>query len=100
MMTEQMIESKIAELNAIQAQVNILKDQVEAIKNELKNELDTLKVDSISTASHNVFYSCYEKKSVDTDLLKKDGMYDKYAKSNTVIQFKITERKDDSKKAC
>ena len=97
MMNEQMIEAKIAELNAIQAQVNMLTDQVEAIKDELKKELDTRKVDSISTASHNIFYNCYNKRIADTALLKKEGLYDKYSKVNTVIQFKITERKEDSK---
>lgn len=92
MMNEMMIEAKIAQLQAIQEQINILNEQVEALKGDLKNELDTRKVDSISTSRHNIFYTCYERKSVDSALLKKDNLYDKYSKASTVITFKITDR--------
>lgn len=92
-MTNTLINTKIAQLRALEAQINSLNKQAEAIKNELKGELDTLKVDSIDTGIHKVFYLVYEKASLDSARLKEEGLYDKYTKSSLVTQFKITDKK-------
>lgn len=92
-MTNEIINSKIAEMKALEAAVAQLNAQIDAIKDELKAELDTRQVDSINTGSYNVFYNCYEKAGVDTAKLKAAGLYDAYSKKSTIIQFKITGKK-------
>lgn len=92
-MTNEIINQKIAQLRALEEAAATLNKQIEAIKNELKSELDSRQVDSINTEMHNVFYHCYEKAGVDTAKLKAAGLYDDYAKKSTIIQFKITDRK-------
>ena len=92
-MTNEMMNAKIAEMRALEAQANEINKRVEALKNELKAELDSRQVDSINTDIHNIFYNCYEKAGVDTAKLKAAGLYDEYSKKSTIIQFKITDRK-------
>ncbi|GHU67377.1 hypothetical protein FACS189447_09520 [Spirochaetia bacterium] len=42
---------------------------------------------------YSVLWSFYERKSLDTDALKKDGLYDKYAKVSVYDRFTVTEKK-------
>lgn len=93
MMTNEMMNAKIDELRALEAQIAEINKQVEAIKTQLKGELDSRQVDSVNTEKHNIFYSCYEKAGVDTAKLKAAGLYDEYSKKSTIIQFKITDCK-------
>lgn len=92
-MTNQEINQKIAELRKIEEQAAVLAQEVEAIKDSLKHELDTRKVDSVDTGLHRVFYNCYEKFGVDTAKLKSSGLYEQFCKKSAVIQFKITDVK-------
>lgn len=92
-MTSEMIDSKIAEMKNLEEAIKLLQSQVDGIKDELKAELDSRQVDSVSTDLHNVFYNMYEKTGVDTAKLKKDGLYDLYSKKSVVIQFKVTDKK-------
>lgn len=90
-MTNIEINEKIDQIRKIEAQAAALKETLDSLKDELKAELDSKKVDSIDTGIHKVFYNCYDKTSVDTDKLKKSGLYDLYSKKSTVIQFRITD---------
>lgn len=90
-MTNDMINKKIAELKKIEEQAAALKAEADALKDELKAELDFRKVDSVNTGLHKVFYNCYEKTGVDTQKLKDAGLYDEYSKKSTIIQFRITD---------
>ena len=92
-MTNDMINQKIAQLRALEEASKSLEKQIEAIKNELKAELDSRQEDSINTVEHNIFYHCYEKSGIDTAKLKAAGLYDEYSKKSTIIQFKITDCK-------
>ena len=93
MLTIDNINDKIAEIERIQLEATKLQELAENLKNELKAELDERKVDSIDTGSHNIFYSCYEKTSVDTTKLKADGLYDAYSKKSVITSFRITQKK-------
>lgn len=90
MMTNVQIDAKITEIEVLEAQIKELKAIVDSAKSDLKAELDELKVDSIDTGIHRVFYEAYEKKVVDTKALKADGLYEKYSKSQVNTMFKIT----------
>lgn len=92
-MTDKMINNRIARMKELQAQADAISKQVEALRDELKAELDSRKEDSIDTGIHRVFYNCYERATIDSDKLKAAGLYDKYSKKSVVTQFKITDVK-------
>jgi len=92
-MTNAEMNQRIKELKELEELAAELKQEAEAIRGELKAELDTRKADSVDTGLHRVFYNCYERRNVDTEKLKKEGLYDKFSKLSTVIQFKITDVK-------
>ena len=92
-MTNELINTKVDQINELKAQIEALEQKAEAIKNELKAELDQRKVDSVDTGLHRVFYSVYEKANVDTAKLKEEGLYDKFKKMQTIVSFKITDVK-------
>ncbi len=93
MLTNTIINQKIAEIENLQAKAAEIQELVDNLKAELKAELDERKVDSIDTGSHNVFYSVYEKLGVDTAKLKAAGLYDTYSKKSVITSFKITSKK-------
>ena len=66
-MTDAMINEKIEQLRKLEEQAADLKAAADEIREGLKAELDTRKVDSVNTGSHNVFWFCYEKSGIDTD---------------------------------
>ena len=92
-MNESELNAKIAELRRIEKEAALLKLQLDSLKDELKAELDSRKVDSIDTGLHKIFYSCYEKSNVDSAKLKEDGIYEEYSKKSIVTQFKVTDKK-------
>lgn len=89
-MTDKMINNRVKKLRELEEEAAILKDQIEAIKDELKDEMDGRNVDAISTKLFNIFYSCYSQKKVDTQKLKDAGIYDKYTKQVPVTKFMVT----------
>ena len=93
MLDNNSLNSKIAQLRALEAQMSALSKEAELIKSELKSELDTCKVDSIDTGIHKIFYTVYQKVSVDTTKLKEAGLYETYSKPSLITQFKITDNK-------
>ena len=92
-MTDKMIDKKIKALRELEEQAAKLKAQADAIRDELKAELDARQLDSVDTGVHRVFWFCYEKAGVDTQKLKNAGLYDTYSKKSVVNQFKITDVK-------
>lgn len=92
-MNKNEINAKIEELRKIEAQAAKLKEAADMLRDELKAELDSRKVDSVDTGLHRIFYNCYEKSSVNTDALKEAGLYDLYTKKSTVVQFRISDVK-------
>lgn len=92
-MNNNQIDMKVTEIRNIQAEIAALTEKLNSVKDELKKELDTRKVDSVETALHKVFYLAFEKKLVDNQKLKDDGLYEDYCKPTVQIQFKITDKK-------
>lgn len=90
-MTNQEMNAKVEQIRAIEAQAAVLKEAIDALKDELKAELDTRQVDSVDLGSHRVFYNCFEQTKVDTQKLKDAGLYSLYSKKSTQIQFRITD---------
>lgn len=91
-MTNERIDSKVMELELLEAQIKELKAIAESIKADLKSELDTRKVDCIETELNRVHYTVYSKKTVDTKKLKDANLYDEFAKEQTIVTFKVTHK--------
>ena len=92
-MTNAVIDSKVVEIEMLEAQIKNLKATVDSLKGDLKRELDELNVEMLDTGINKIWYNVYAKKTVDTEALKQAGLYDKYTKDSTVIQFRITKSK-------
>lgn len=90
-MTDKQIDNRINRLRELEAQAADIKKKVDAIKDQLKEELVKQDKESIDTGVHRVFWTSYSRTSVDSAKLRKDGLYDTYAKQQTINQFKITD---------
>lgn len=93
MMTNQEINAKIAEIRRLEAEAEKVKQQVDALKDQLKAECDSRKVDKIETGLHNIMYSCFTQKRVDNEKLKEAGLYNQFLKETTSLRFQITDVK-------
>ena len=93
-MTNLNIDEKVTEMRALEAQVNMYKEQIEALKDLLKAEFDSRKVDIIHTDNYNLSYVPVCKNTFDSTKLKKDDpeMYAKYAKESSYLRFAVTAR--------
>lgn len=89
-MTNEMINTKIINIELVEAQIKELKALVDASKKEIQNELDDRKVSMIDTGMYRIFWDVYEKKQLDTKRLKADGLYEQYAETKVNTMFKIT----------
>lgn len=83
------INARIEAIFALEKEAELLRQQADALRAELKKELDNRKVDSLNTGMYNLVYKCYEKRSVDVARLKEWNLYDDFSKTSTVIQFRI-----------
>lgn len=92
-MTNAELNKKVEQMQNLEAAVKLIQSQIDNIKEELKAELDSRKVDSVNTDLYNIFYNMYEKTTVDTTKLKDSGLYEEYSKKSVVLQFKVTDKK-------
>lgn len=92
-MTNQEINAKVAEIRRLEAEAEQVKQKVDAIKDELKAELDARKVEDVNTGLFHIIYKVYPQKRVDNGLLKAAGLYDKFLKESTVLKFMINDVK-------
>ena len=89
-MTNKQIDNRIKKLNELEAQAAEIKKKVDAIKDQLKEELVSQDKEAIDTGVHRIFWTSYTKNVVDNQKLKAAGLYDQYLKAQTINQFKIT----------
>ena len=94
MMTNTQIDSKVFEINMLEAQIKELKALADARKAELKEELDERCEDMIDTGIHHIWYKAIEKNSLDTAKAKKEldkvSKLDDCMKKSIELRFTIT----------
>lgn len=90
-MTNKQIDNRINKLRELEAQAAEINKKVDAIRDQLKEELVIQETESIDTGVHRVFWTSYTRNSVDNAKLKADGLYDTYLKASTINLFKITD---------
>lgn len=89
-MTNEMIDAKVTQINLLAAQKKEIEAMMDALKGDLKAELDSRQEDVIDTGLNRVFYKAVQKTVVDTDKLKAEGKYEEFSKPRVDIMFKIT----------
>lgn len=70
MLNNEMIDKKVFELEALEAQVKQIKAVIDGLKDELKGELDERKTDCIDTGFNRVWYKLVTKNNLDTKKAK------------------------------
>lgn len=75
----------------LNTQYTELGKKVDELKKKITTYLDAHNMDGIA----NYNYSTYTRKSIDTDRMKKDGIYDSYMKETTYKVFKKGNRKEE-----
>lgn len=91
-MTNEAINSKIINIELVEAQIKELKALVDASKKEIQDELDDRKVTMIDTGMYHIFWDVYEKSQLNTKKLKAEDpdLYQKYSEKKVNTMFKIT----------
>ena len=99
MMTNTQIDSKVFEINMLEAQIKELKALAESRKAELKAELDERQVDMVDTGINRIWYKAIEKNSLDTKKAKaeliKAGKLEECVKSSIEVRFTITHKSEE-----
>lgn len=98
-MTNEQMNSKVFEINMLEAQIKELKALADARKAELKAELDARQDDMIDTGLHRIWYKAVEKNSLDTKKAKKEleaiGKLDECMKSSIELRVTITHKSEE-----
>lgn len=92
-MTNHEIDTKVTQIEMLEAQIAELKAQVDSYKADLKSVLDDAQVDMIDTGLNKIWYKAYEKTSLDTNAIKEAGLYEKFSKTVAQVMFKMTKSK-------
>lgn len=85
------IENRIEKILDLQSEIKELEALVEALKDEIKKDMDEKEVDEIETNNHTVRYKDVTSKHLDTVTLKRElpDIYTKYARPTTIRRFSI-----------
>lgn len=99
MMTNAQMDSKVFEINMLEAQIKELRALADARKAELKAELDERQADMIDTGLNRIWYKAIEKNTLDTKKAKveltKVGKLDACMKSSIEVRFTITHKSEE-----
>jgi predicted phage-related endonuclease len=90
-MTNKTIDSKIMTLRALEAEQKRLAEEAEAIKTELKAELETLEVEELATDHYTIRWKEIISNKLDSKALKAamPTVYEKFCKTSTSKRFTI-----------
>ena len=90
-MTERQIENRVKKLQELEAQQKMLEKEAEAIKDELKTELETQAIDELKTKFFIIRWKMVISTKLDSKSLKADlpEIYSKYCKESSSKRFTI-----------
>lgn len=90
-MTERMIENRAKKLQEIESQISILQEQAEAIKSELKADLEEKGLDEMKTKSFIIRWKEVISNRLDSKALKAalPEIYSQYCKASASRRFTI-----------
>ena len=91
------IEEKVTKLQQVKDDISALETEQKMLEAEIKNVIgDNF---GVLTQKFKVTWGKYEKTSVNTNLLKTDGLYDKYSQKTSYRKLNISELDKKKKKA-
>ncbi|MCC8060743.1 MAG: hypothetical protein LIO81_07915 [Clostridiales bacterium] len=90
-MTERMIDSRARKLREIENQITALQEQADAIRDELKNDLEKKGLSEVRTKNFIIRWKEIVSSRLDGKALKAalPGIYDQYCKISTSRRFTI-----------
>ena len=90
-MTTKQVENRVKKLRLLEDQAGDLAGQIEAIKDELKHDLELKGLEEEKAGDYTVRYKLVKSTRIDTTSLKKDmpGVYSDYSKESAYMRFSI-----------
>lgn len=90
-MSNRMIDNRCRKLADIEAQIKALQAQADAIKNEIKADMDADSLEEIDTGKFKVRYKLVESVRLDNKALKADlpDVYSLYTRVSTCKRFTV-----------
>lgn len=90
-MTKSMINDRCKKLAKLDARIKALQAQMDAIKNEIKEDMDADNLEEIDTGKFKVRYKLVESVRLDNKALKADlpDVYNLYSKVSTCKRFTV-----------
>lgn len=91
-MNAQELEKKISELKSLEMIARDLEVEIEALKDEIKEEMTKQKVDKLSTNMFHVYWNRYTTKRFDTKAFRETHgtLYEQYCKTTETRRFAIS----------
>lgn len=91
MLGNRAIDNRVAKLKELEKQAKVLEEQMEAIKVELKADMEEKGVDEVETANYTIRWKEVESSRFDTVKFKNEfrELYNKYIKKSTSKRFTI-----------
>ncbi len=89
-MTNKMIDNRVRKIEEIEAEIASLKEKADALKEELKRDMDAKGVDVIDTGKFVLYYKEVVSNKFDTTAFKKEhgDLYKMYLKTEVTRPFK------------
>ncbi len=91
MLGNRAIDNRVAKLKELEKQAKVLEEQMDAIKAELKADMEEKGVDEVETANYTIRWKEVESSRFDTVKFKNEfrELYNKYIKKSTSKRFTI-----------
>lgn len=91
-MTERMIENRVQKLRALEAEAEAIQEKADAIRAELKADLEEKGVDELQTASFTLRWKEVVSNRLDSKALKAamPDIYDQFCKASATRRFTIS----------
>ena len=85
------INDTAREYRTIQAEIKMLEEQADALKQEMIREMDSLQVDSLAAGEYTIRYTLVESSRLDSARLKAEhaDLYAAYTNRTTSTRFQV-----------
>ena len=85
------ITTTAREYRTLQAEIKILTEQLDALKQDMIREMDSRQVDKLQAGEFEIRYTLVESSRLDTTKLKAENpaLYQTYAKSSVSARFQV-----------
>ena len=91
-MTDQLLENTARTYRELQASIKKLETEVDAVKQQLIQEMDVRQVDILTAGQYTIRYKLYETSRLDTTALKsaRPDVYAEFCKAVMSTRFQVT----------